>query len=171
LWDSVWVQRGDASGGYADWIMAGPGDQVDSRGGLRAEQALHTATILCLFTDRRRPDGNAGDGQDPRGWWGNAIVIDGEPGLELGSLLWTLERGIINEAVRALAQTYASEALATLKHQGAVARTAVAASIDEGAGHLALRVDHYSADGKTVYSQRFSTLWKQVPRAAPMNFS
>ncbi len=48
IWDTIWVQRLDASGGYGDWIMAGDRDQVESRGGLRAEAALHTATMLCL---------------------------------------------------------------------------------------------------------------------------
>lgn len=53
LWDTIWIQRLDASGGYGDWILAGADDQVESRGGLRAEAALHTATMLCLFTDAR----------------------------------------------------------------------------------------------------------------------
>lgn len=172
LWDSVWVQRLDGSGGYADWIMAGAGDQPQSRGGLRAEAALHTATMICLFTDRRLPadQTNPADDGDPRGWWGDSIRLDGEPEGELGSLLWTLERGTLDERTALLAKDYAAEALEVIARQGAVARTDIDSVADPVRGRLMLSVRHYSADGSTVYDQRFAVLWQQERQPKPMNF-
>lgn len=172
LWDTVWVQRLDASGGYGDWIMAGPGDQPESRGGLRAEAALHTATLLQLFTDARLPEGvphPTGD-SDPRGWWGNSIRIEGEPDFELGSLLWTLERSPLTDETATRARTYAEEALSVLVLQGAVAETTVEVTIDRRQSALLLTVRHFSHAGARIYEQRFGVLWHQAARNAPMNF-
>lgn len=172
LWDTVWVQRLDAAGGYGDWIMAGPGDQVESRGGLRAEAALHTATLLCLFTDARLPEGRShpSSDSDPRGWWGNSIRLEGEPEVEMGSLLWTFERAVLTDRLALDAADVAREALTILADQGAVARTDVTASIDRRAGALFIDVQHWSHAGQRVYEQRFGVLWQQSTRNAPMNF-
>jgi phage gp46-like protein len=181
LWDTVWVQRLDASGGYGDWIMAslpGPSDahshpvQVESLGGLRAEAALHTATLLCLFTDRRLPEGRShpSSDSDPRGWWGNSIRLEGEPEVEMGSLLWAFERAVLNERLGSDAEDVAREALAVLVTQGAVARTDVAATVDRRQGALMLEVAHWSHAGTRVYEQRFGVLWQQSARNAQMNY-
>lgn len=172
LWDTVWVQRLDASGGFGDWIMAGPRDQVESRGGLRAEAALHTATLLQLFTDRRLPNDLAhpGNDGDPRGWWGNSIRLDGEPDVEIGSLLWTLERSALSDDLARRAQDIVAESLAVLADQGAVARTDVATSIDRRAGSLLIVVRHYSQSGDRIYEQRFGVLWQQSERRVQMNY-
>lgn len=172
LWDTVWIQRLDASGGYGDWIMAGPGDQVESRGGLRAEAALHTATLLQLFTDRRLPDDvtHPGNDGDPRGWWGNSIRLEGEPDVEMGSLLWTLERSALGGDLQRRAQSIVEEAMAPLAGQGAVARTDVETSIDRGQGALLIVIRHYSQAGDRIYEQRFGVLWQQTLRGAQMNF-
>ena len=173
LWDSVWVQRLDASGGYADWLLAGAADQVESRGGLRAEQALHTATMLLLFTDARAsadvalPD----DGGDRRGWWGDSIRLEGEPQQPLGSLIWLeVERAALNEDTARRVEDAAAEALAVLAGQGAVARTEITTEIRRGQGFLGLCVQHFSQSGALVYDQRFDVLWQQTLNAAPMNF-
>lgn len=170
-WDTVWVQRLDASGGWGDWILAGETDQIESRGGLRAEAALHTATLLCLFTDARAAadDDLPTDDGDRRGWWGDSIRLDGEPETALGSKLWLLERVALSEDTRRRAQDYAEDALATLADQGAVARTVVETEINQAAGHLMILVSHYSHDGRTAYEQRFGVLWQQSRRNAPMN--
>lgn len=172
LWDTIWVQRLDASGGYGDWAMAGPGDQTESLGGLRAEAALHTATMLCLFTDQRLPDdiANPSADGDPRGWWGDSIRLDGEPEVPIGSLLWTLERAALDSRLAMLARDHAEAALAVLAGQGAVARTEVEAEIDRRSAALLLRVRHYSRDGARSYEQRFGVVWGQERRPAQMNF-
>lgn len=172
LWDTVWVQRLDASGGYGDWMLAGAGDQAESLGGLRAEAALHTATMLQLFTDRRLPEGRANPSQDsdPRGWWGDHIRLDGEPEAELGSLLWTLERSALTDRLAFEARDIVADAMAVLASQGAVARTDVETAIDRKAGSLSITIRHYSHDGARVYEQRFGVLWTQAARNAPMNY-
>lgn len=173
LWDTIWVQRLDASGGYGDWILAGPGDQVESIGGLRAEAALHTATLIQLFTDARAPEDAKlpTDDGDRRGWWGDSIRLDGEPDVPLGSLIWLeVERGTLDEATALRVKDYAEEALAVLRTQGAVARTIVETERRQEQGFLGLVVRHFSHAGDTVYDQRFGILWQQSLRSAPMNF-
>jgi len=172
-WDTIWVQRLDASGGYGDWMLAGAGDQPESRGGLRAESALHTATLLSLFTDRRLPEGvpAPSDDTDPRGWWGNSVRLDGEPeDVELGSLLWTLERAVLTDETRRRAQAYAEDALAALALQGAVARTDVTVEIDRSRAMLAILVTHWDQVGTKAYEQRFGVLWAQSALGARMTF-
>lgn len=173
LWDTVWVQRLDASGGWGDWILAGPGDQTESQGGLRSETSLHTATLIQLFTDRRLPDdlANPFDDADPRGWWGDSIRLEGEPEQPLGSLLWTLHRSVLDARVALLAKDYAAEALQTLIDQGAVARTDIETGFDELAGVLWMTVRHYSEDGARVFDQRFAVLWDQERAPKQMNFA
>lgn len=172
LWDTVWVQRLDASGGYGDWMIAGTGDQRESLGGLRAESALHTATLLQLFTDRHRPDDrtNPSGDTDPRGWWGDHVRLDGEPDAEMGSLLWTLERSALTDRLALSARDIVADAMAVLAQQGAVARTDVETAIDRRTSALLITVRHYSHDGARTYEQRFGVLWAQAARGAPMNF-
>jgi phage gp46-like protein len=172
LWDTIWIQRLDASGGYGDWILAGADDQTESRGGLRAEAALHTATMLCLFTDRQAEDDDVlpADDGDRRGWWGDSVRLDEEPEVQLGSRLWLLERAVLTDRTPEVAKDYAEEALAILSDQGAVARTDVEVSADRSSGALFIVVRHYSHAGVRVYDQRFGVLWDQTRRAAPMNF-
>lgn len=174
LWDTIWFQRLDASGGFGDWILAEPGtDPAAQAGGLRARAGLHTATMLCLLTDRRLPpelEGTADDG-DPRGWWGDSIRLDDEPDEALGSLLWTLERSALDDGTLARAIAYAEDALAVLREQGAVARTEVEGEIDRTIGLLGLGVRHWDQAGALIYDQRFDVLWRQaVAPSAPMNF-
>jgi phage gp46-like protein len=170
----VWVQRTDAAGGHGDWILAGEGDQSASRGGLRAEASLHTATLLALFTDARRPDDVPAidlDDDDPRGWWGNSIRLDGEPEAELGSLLWTLEWTTLDDRTRLAAEDYARRALAVLIDTGVATDVVVTAEIDQGAGMLGLDVAIYAGRGSTpAYRHRFGLLAAQDARAARFNY-
>lgn len=172
-WDTIWVQRLDASGGFGDWILAGPGDQIESRGGLRAEAALHTATLLQLFTDARAPEDAAlptPDG-DRRGWWGDSIRLDDEPDQPLGSLIWLeVERATLNDATAGRVRRRAADALEVLVTQGAVARTEIETEVRREQGLLGLRVAHFGHDGTRIYDQRFVVLWRQTLRNAPMNY-
>ncbi len=173
LWDTIWVQRLDASGGHGDWILSGDGDQSASRGGLRSEAALHTATLLILFTDARAPDDVAlpTDDGDRRGWWGDGLRLEGEPDMPLGSLIWLeVERGVLTEPTRARVQLAAEEALAVLADQGAVARTEIETGIDDRRSMLWLLVSHFAHDGARVYEQRFGVLWRQTLQPARMTY-
>ena len=172
-WDTIWVQRLDASGGYGDWILAGPGDQTESRGGLRAEASLHTATLIQLFTDAAAPEGAVlpTDDGDRRGWWGDSIRLDDEPAATIGSLIWLhVERAALTSDTAERVRLAAVEALAVLAEQGAVARTEVLVEVRQDQGFLGLVVRHFDAAGVAVYDQRFGVLWRQEARAAPMNF-
>lgn len=172
LWDTVWVQRLDAAGGWGDWVMAGDGDQAASRGGLRAEAALHTATLLQLFTDARARDDDVlpTDDGDRRGWWGDGLRLDDEPDAALGSRLWLLTRSVLTEDVRLRAYDYTVEALEVLRRQGAVARTDVTVQMVPAWRALLIGVVHWSRSGEQVYEQRFGVLWEQSQNGAQMNF-
>jgi phage gp46-like protein len=173
LWDTIWVQRLDASGGYGDWVLAGAGDQVESLGGLRAEASLHTATLIQLFTDSRADESDRlpSDDGDRRGWWGDSIRLDGEPEAPIGCKLWLwVERGVLTEDTRRSAQDTVEDAMAVLLDQGAVARTEVVTDIDHGRQALLISISHYDESGDRIYDQRFGVLWSQVTRNARMNF-
>lgn len=172
LWDSIWVNIVNASGGYCDWIMAGPDDPAEAGGGLRSSAALHTATLICLFTDRRLPADQRsprGDG-DLRGWWGDSVRLDDEPDVPLGSLLWTLARGTLDLDTARAAEDYCIDALQTLIDQGAVAQTTVSAEAVIPDGFLVISVAHYNQAGDLIYDQRFDLLWRQVAANPAMNF-
>jgi len=165
-WDTIWVERTANGGGYFDWVLAGPEDPAPQRGGLRAAAALHRATIIQLFTDRRAPDDLPlpFGANDRRGWWGDSIRLPGEPERPLGSLLWTvIERGVVNAETERLVAEYAAEALEILAEQRAVARTEVETVRDERRGFVGLTVTHFDQHGARAYEQRFAVLWsKQV---------
>lgn len=171
------INRLDASGGYADWILADPknnGDPAEQGGGLRARMGLHTAILICLLTDKRIPEGEespAGD-DDPRGWWGDSVRLDDEPeGVEIGSLLWTLERATLDNETAKLAVDYCYEALQVLIDQGAVARFEVEAAVNQLQGFLGLTVRAFSQAGQLVYDQQFETLWRETQNPARMNYN
>lgn len=173
LWDTIWVQRLDAAGGYGDWILAGPSDAYDSRGGLRAEAALHTATVLQMFTDARAPADAVlpADDGDRRGWWGDSVRIEGEPDEPLGCLAWLyVERGRLDENTARSVRDAFADALDVLRTQGAVARTDISTEIRQDQGLLGVVVRHYSHDGTEMYAQRFAVLWDQAARGAQMNY-
>lgn len=170
LWDSVW----NPDLGVADWALAGD-DEALNRGGLQARAALHTAIILCLFTDRRlpddmrHPDGDAANGPagggfaDRRGWHGDTYDVRSDLGEgALGSLLWTLERGTLSDATARQAEAFALEALQPLIDQGAAARAEVEASASPVESRLEMLVRLFSHDGAAAYDQRFALVWSQI---------
>lgn len=164
LWDSVW----DAERGAGDWAIAGSDEKLNI-GGLRAKAMLETAVILSLFTDRRiettHPLYWLADG-DPRGYWGDGIDVREDLGeTALGSRLWLLERAplTINGISAAVwAKQFATEALAPLQAQGAVARIDVDASVNELKSRIELIVRLYGRDGQNVYDRKFDLIWNQI---------
>lgn len=175
LWDTIWVERIDASGGYGDWVLAdiARGDQPESAGGLRAEAALHTATMIQLFTDARAPDGETipDESGNRRGWWGDSIKLEGEPDGETGSLIWLeVTRAVLSDTTARAVRDHAADALATLADQGAVARTEVETEAHRDRGLLTLLVRHYDAAGGEIYARRFAVVWDEAGRNAQMNF-
>lgn len=163
LWDSVW----DKTQGAADWALS-DATETQNRGGLRAKEALHTAIVLALFTDRRIPNDHplrklVDDGGDPRGWWGNGIDVRNELGeVELGSLLWVFERAYLDEYIRRSCEAIALDALQCLIDQGAAVKVEVQAYAEPALNRLDLAVQVYGRDGIQAYSQRFEDVWRQV---------
>lgn len=162
LWDTVW----EKASGQGDWALADAGE-TQNRGGLRAQKALHTAIILCLFTDRRIPDDHplkklVEDG-DPRGWWGDDIDVRQDlDETELGSLLWVFERSYLDEYIRRSCEAIALEALQCLIDQGAAVKIDVQAFIEPALNRLDLAVQVYGRNGTALYDWRFDDVWRQV---------
>jgi phage gp46-like protein len=157
LWDSVW----NSEGGFADWAVAQPSEPHNA-GGLQAMRPLDTAVIDSLFTNRRCPDGHPltpPDG-DMGGWWGDAVDVRTDLGEDpLGSLLWLLERSILDPvATPRWAVTFAQDALAGLARQGACARVAVQAYANPPS-RLDLAVQLYGRNGSKIYDRRFNNIW------------
>lgn len=160
-WDSVWQpQRG-----YADWALAGP-TETQNRGGLQARAGLHTAVVLCLFTDKRIPDDHhlrhlVDD--DPRGWFGDGIDLRADQGeTEMGSLLWIFARAYLNDRLLQDVQTEAALALNPLIAQRAVVSMDIEATRPTDVNRCDLSVKLYGRDGSRVYDQRFEDLWSQT---------
>ncbi|WP_022722939.1 phage GP46 family protein [Rhodopseudomonas sp. B29] len=164
VWDSVWVPER----GVADWAMA-DADETANRGGLRAKQAIATAVVLCLFTDKRvdpdHPLAYLADG-DVGGYFGDSVDVreDLYEGA-LGSHLWLLRRAPLT--IRGIpatrwAEQFAAEALAPLQAQGAVVRIDVAATQSEMRNQLFLDVRLYGRDGENVHDRKYDVLWNQV---------
>lgn len=164
LWDSVW----HPNEGVADWAPAG--NETLNVGGLRAQQALHTAVILALFTDVQMPEGHplaylVEDG-DRRGYWGDGIDVRDDLGeAALGSLLWIFERAPLTEEIRRWVEVVALEALAPLKKQGIAARIEVQAYAQQAFNRLDLHIQIYGRDGAQIYDQKFADLWAQTASA------
>lgn len=165
LWDSVW----SPPQGMADWAIA-DASEPQNRGGLRSKQALHTAIILALFTDRRMPDDHPLkyliDDGDPRGWFGDAVDIRADLFEdEMGSLLWIFERAQLTEDIRKWVEALALEALAPLIRQGVAVRIDAHAAAQLAAGRVDLAIQVYGRDGKQTYDYRFDDIWQQTTSA------
>lgn len=107
-WDTVWNQ--DTLAG--DWSFADNGD-------FQAVDRLGTAVVLCLFTNKPRPENTPN--RQSRKWHGDMFDVDSAAGEEgLGSLLWTLEREALNERTAQLAEHYVKESLLHLVRHGFV---------------------------------------------------
>lgn len=155
LWDTRWASDIDLPNfATGDWSVADPDAEEFNRGGFAATDPVTTAIILCLFTDRRRPDWLPGDAT--RGWHGDEFDIDGASGERaMGSLLWTLERAQMTYETARLAEHYATEALQTLVDQGVLARVEVSAELDAGKGRLALDVRCFDPAEDPLTMRRF----------------
>lgn len=161
FWDSVW----DELSGHADWAYA-PAAEKYNIGGLRAEAALQTAVMLCLFTDRRCPPDHPLayliENDDPRGWWGDGVDVRDNLGeAQMGSLIWLLERAQATPENAHWAQTFALEALAPLIGQEAVVRVD-AQAVMHPPSRIDLAVQLYGREGTKIFARKFDDLWREV---------
>lgn len=138
---------------------------LDERTGLRAQNPIATAIVLCLLTDARASADelrheHAGDA---RGWPGDGFDVDAARGeAELGSKLWLYRRHELTDATARAVEDEARRALRPLIRQGAAARIDVQATVEKAEGRLTLAVAVIGRDGRTVANVRFDPLWKLV---------
>lgn len=99
-------------------------DWREGRGDLINGDDLQTAIIISLFTDRVARDDDDIDGDDRRGWWGDADEEN-----NIGSRLWLLRRQKLTQAVAQKAEDYSREALHWLVTDGVVSSFSVATQI------------------------------------------
>lgn len=164
FWDSQWSPWG----GQADWAIADSAVDGQNRGGLAARQALHTAVIIALFTDKRiakdHPLFYLVEDGDQRGWFGDGVDVRRDLFEDdMGSLLWIFERAHLNEDIRRWVEIVAMEALATLINQGVAARINVQAERELNRVNLFVQI--YGNDGNKLYDQKFGDIWAQTASA------
>lgn len=167
LWDSVWSPLI----GSADWAVAQPSEPLNA-GGLQAMRPIDTTVILCLFTDKACPPNHplAPPDGDLRGWWGDGIDVRADLGeAPLGSLLWLLERSILDPVVTPQwAVSFALDGLAPLLASDAVVDIQVQAFANPPS-RLDLAVQVYGREGAKLFDRRFSDIWAReaLPIPAP----
>lgn len=158
FWSTFW----SSEEGLGDWRLA-PANDARNPGGLDASAQIASAVVISLFTDKRAPEGWRPDVTDRRGWWGDAVAAEGEAPEEIGSHLWLLKNEVATERVAALAQTYATEALAwMLRDQVAASVTVEAGLIENPRRGIWLDIRIAGRDGALAYSQRFERLWREI---------
>lgn len=133
----------------------GTGDFLFVDNDLDTDEGLATAVIISLFTDQRASDedpipnsGSDQTDQDRRGWWGDLASPEAN-GDEIGSKLWLLERGYLNQEDLTKAEIYATDALNWLVEEGIakdIIATAEKSAID-GANFMTLSVEITKVDG------------------------
>jgi phage gp46-like protein len=137
----------DVAQGRGDWQMSGAD--------LLRGDALETAVLVSLFSDRtcniddQIPDGT----DDRRGWWGDP---------DIGSRLWLLDRSKLTSDIAKRAKDYTVEALAWLIDDGVVIRIDVATSVvNVGTGRLLIEIVLFKTDGQRQ-ALNFVWVWKGV---------
>lgn len=137
------------------------GDLGLGAGGLGRDDSLRTAVLLSLFSDARaRTDDPLPDGDNRRGWVGDALAET--TGDRFGSRLWLLSREKQTEETRRRAEGYVREALEWLTDDKLAARVVVIASW-VAVGTLDIEVAIYLTSGGV---KRYATRMK-VGGAAP----
>lgn len=125
---------------------------------LAAEDSLHSAVLVSLFTDRRcRADDVIPDGStDRRGHWSDSYLRGDD---QEGSRLWLLEREKVQPEVLRRAEDYSREALAWMVEDGA-ARVVQATAWTTGRSDLNLLIRITRPSGDDV-SFEFLDIWQQ----------
>lgn len=90
-------------------------------GTLAADDGIETYLTVLLFTDLAAPAEELDEGEDARGWWGDAFDVDGEP---MGSHVWIpLRTGLLTDEIAASIADRATERLQVAVSDG-IARSA-----------------------------------------------
>lgn len=159
-WDSILLTSEDENapelGIHIDWVVADVEEELVNRGGLQSRDQLGSAIILQLLTKGRRPDWlKVGDEEEIEfnGWHGDSFDIDKSLGeREIGSLLWTLKRALLDKDTEKKAVTYASMALQTFIDQGFVDHFMIEAEVDGVRNLLLLHVEAFPSTGPSIFA-------------------
>ncbi|MCC4298551.1 phage GP46 family protein [Aurantimonas coralicida] len=152
--DVVW------DGFLGDFALTAP-DDPSNPASLKSDQALATAVLVCLMTDVAADPAELRDGDENKGWPGDAISF-GPGDRPLGSKLWLLRRSALDAEAELRAADYAREALQPLIDQGAMVRWEVTATANRTANQLALDVRGYGRNGVQSFHKRYGVLWDQL---------
>lgn len=141
------------------------GDLGIMNGDLISDEALETAVLISIFTDRRAanddplPDSN---NIDKRGWWGDLVAFDIE-GDEIGSKLWLLSREKTTLETIKKTKQYLDDALAWLVEDGVAVRVDnyVERQGEPGNERLAFHCVVYKTDGREL-SYDYNFQWQEV---------
>lgn len=115
--------------------------------GADARGVLERAVLISLFTWRRAEPGDAVDGADMQGWWGDSFP--GMPGDRIGSRLWLLRRRSLTPQTQRDAHRFCVEALQWLLDDGHVTRVTVTITRPQ-ATQLAAQIVLERPDGDPV---------------------
>ncbi len=138
------------------------GDLAISGSGLRSEQQIATAVLICLMTDIRVDADELRDGDINKGWPGDGFDLRGGE-TALGSRLWLLRRRTVDDSeTPRLAEDHARDALQTLIDQGVCVRVEAVATADPARNRLDLAIALYGRSGAEIFNQRFGVLWEQL---------
>ncbi len=123
--------------------------------GFDSDDGLQTSIIISLFTDRRLPVGvDHPEGlNDPRGYWGDVAEADG---FQWGSLLWTLYRQVITNAVVTSCREFCEQALQWMIDDG-IAESITVTSERAGTYQISISIEIVKKD--TRETLRYSYLW------------
>lgn len=127
---------------------------------LAVDSGLNTAVVISLLTDRRAlaDDPLPDDGQDRRGWWGDAFPeVEGDL---IGSRRWLLTREKQLPQVLRLEEQYAREALQWLIDDGIAGKVEVVGT-DPRQSVVALQITITKPDGSQI-DIRFANLWEAM---------
>ncbi|QNO00914.1 tail protein [Serratia phage vB_SspM_BZS1] len=130
-------------------------DWREGRGDLVSGDDLQTAIIISLFTDRVARDDDDIDGDDRRGWWGDADEEN-----DIGSRLWLLRRQKLTQSVAQKAEDYSREALQWLVDDGVVSSFSVATQIVYPR-RLNMVIRYQSPGSSNDTDMRFFWVWEQ----------
>lgn len=127
-YDQAGAGRHLALTGSPAWAPTGTAVIATGGADLELDEGLEAAVLISLFTDRRAAEGDVlpDNGDDRRGWWGDALpVVAGD---QVGSKLWLLRREKQTQAALGRAAQYARESLAWLVEDQVATSVAVTAT-------------------------------------------
>jgi phage gp46-like protein len=130
-------------------------DVAIENGDLLLDDGLETAALISALVDRRAAPGDVPEGDDPRGWWADALIL----GVEdlWGSRLWVFARRKKTAETLEDARRAIEEAFAWLVTDKVASRLVVTAAFLGDTG-LAWSIEIYRPDGTTSW-YKFERFW------------